>query len=230
MKNVTTSRRSFHIQSITLGALTFAAGKLPSQTTELQSKPREAMQVNPRLFSFVGGNSGAWRVTEVAAISGESLPTVEKLSIVAGTAKESSDAAWILCGATSNERYVERNEKDQLLLKQASLGRAEANCGAMISIRKNAKWWSLTQDERRAIFEEKSGHNKIGIDYLPAIARRLHHCRDLTTAEPFDFITWFEFAQKDTVAFDQLLTRLRATEEWSFVDREVDIRVVRENS
>ena len=95
---------------------------------------------------------------------------------------------------------------------------------------KNAMWWSLTQDERRAIFEENSRHNKIGLDYLPAIARRLHHCRDLTTAEPFDFITWFEFAEKDTAAFDQLLTQLHATEEWNFVDREVDIRVVREKS
>ena len=147
------------------------------------------MQVNPRLFSFVGGNSGIWRITKVTAISGESLPPVEKLRIVDGTAGESSGAAWILCGATSNERYVERKEKGQLLLKQASLGRPEANCGAMIPIRKNAMWWSLTQDERRAIFEENSRHNKIGLDYLPAIARRLHHCRDLTTAEPFDFIT-----------------------------------------
>ena len=144
--------------------------------------------------------------------------------------KESSGSAWILCGATSNEHYVERKEKDQLLLKQPSLGRPEANCGAMIAIGKNAKWWSLTQDERRAIFEEKSHHNKIGFDYLPAIARRLHHCRDLSTAEPFDFITWFEFAEKDTAAFDQLLTQLHATEEWNFVDREVDIRVVREKS
>ena len=132
------SRRDFYIRSLTLGALTFAAEKLPSQTTELQSRSREAMQVNPRLFSFVGGNSGIWRITKVTAISGESLPPVEKLRIVDGTAGESSGAAWILCGATSNERYVERKEKGQLLLKQASLGRPEANCGAMIPIRKNA--------------------------------------------------------------------------------------------
>src|SRR2546428_7160638 len=31
--------------------------------------------------------------------------------------------------------------------------------------------------------------------YLPAIARRLYHCRDL--GEPFDFLTWFEYAPAD---------------------------------
>jgi hypothetical protein len=63
------------------------------------------------------------------------------------------------------------------------------------------------------------------LEYLPAVARRLHHCRDL--GEPFDFLTWFEFAPTDTVAFDELVERLRETEEWSYVDREVDIRLTR---
>jgi len=46
----------------------------------------------------------------------------------------------------------------------------------------------LTQDERRAVFEEQSHHTAIGLKYLPATARRLHHCRDLGTEEPFDFL------------------------------------------
>ena len=37
------------------------------------------------------------------------------------------------------------------------------------------------------VFEEKSQHNQVGMDFLQAIARRLHHCGDLSTAEPFDF-------------------------------------------
>jgi len=65
------------------------------------------------------------------------------------------------------------------------------------------------------------------LKYLPAIARRLHHCRDLGAAEPFDFITWFEFAPPAAPAFEQLLAELRATEEWRYVEREVDIRLVR---
>ena len=85
----------------------------------------------------------------------------------------------------------------------------------------------MTQDERRRIFEEQSHHTQIGLDYLPAIARRLHHCRDLNEPEPFDFLTWFEFAKTDTAEFDKLLSRLRASEEWLFVEREVEIRLVR---
>ena len=64
------------------------------------------------------------------------------------------------------------------------------------------------------------------MDYLPAIARRLHHCRDLDN-QPFDFLTWFEFAPGHKADFDKLLARLRATREWTYVEREVDIRIER---
>ena len=73
-------------------------------------------------------------------------------------------------------------------------GRPTADRAALIPLRKNAAWWALTQDERRHIFEAQSHHTQIGLDYLPAIARRLHHCRDLGEPQPFDFLTWFEFA------------------------------------
>jgi hypothetical protein len=43
----------------------------------------------------------------------------------------------------------------------------------------------------------------------------------------FDFLTWFEFAPADERRFDELIAMLRATEEWTFIDREVDIRVER---
>lgn len=83
----------------------------------------------------------------------------------------------------------------------------------------------MPQDERRRIFEEQSDHVKTGMIFLPAVARRLHHCRDLGPDEPFDFLTWFEFAPAETAAFDDLVARLRASPEWKFVAREVDIRV-----
>jgi len=41
-------------------------------------------------------------------------------------------------------------------------------------------------------------------------------------------LTWFEYAPSDSPAFDELVAALRATEEWAYVDREVDIRVVRD--
>jgi hypothetical protein len=85
----------------------------------------------------------------------------------------------------------------------------------------------LTQDERREVFEAQSKHIGIGMRYLPAIARRLHHCRDLDRGEPFDFLTWFEYARADSQAFEDLLGALRNTPEWAYVDREVDVRLER---
>ena len=188
-------------------------------------KPRMNPILNPRLFSFIGGREGPWKAIESRAITGDPLPEIERLSIVADNVVSAPGAAWVLRGATSNERYVTRPEKEQLLAKQPALGRLEADCAVLIPIRKNAAWWALTQDERRRIFEERSHHTRIGLEYLPAIARRLHHCRDLSTAEPFDFLTWFEFAEADTAAFDNLLASLRASEEWQYVEREVEVRL-----
>jgi chlorite dismutase len=129
---------------------------------------------------------------------------------------------------TSNERYVAREEKIALVGKQEGLGRKAATRSALIPIRKNAAWWALAQDERRQIFEAQSRHIEIGLKYLPAVARRLHHCRDLGPDEPFDFLTWFEYAPSDSAAFEELVQALRASPEWEYVDREVDIRLFRE--
>ena len=192
------------------------------------SPDSDAMVANPRLFSFVGGRVGPWKVVGSHAVTGEALHGLERLSVVAGhAATPPAGTAWVLRGVTSNERYVNRLEKEQLLAKQEGLGRPDSRCAVLIPIRKDPKWWAQTQDEGRQIFEGQSQHMHIGLGYLPAIARRLHHCRDLAWPEPFDFLTWSEFAAKDTAAFDQLRERLRATEEWRYVEREVEIRCTR---
>ena len=108
---------------------------------------------------------------------------------------------------------------------QEPLGRSSAALAALIPIKKAAAWWDLAQDERRTIFEDQSHHNAIGVHYLPAIARQLYHCRDLD--EPFDFLTWFEYPASHAQAFEELVARLRATREWTYVEREVDIRLER---
>ena len=181
-----------------------------------------------RLFCFVGGETGSWRVREMNIIIGAPIKDVKKINVIAGEPLLPQGAAWLLRGITSNDRYVVRDEKDQLVAKQPSLGRPDAVCAALIPIRKNAAWWSLSQDERRRVLEEQSKHVAIGLQYLPAIARRLHHCRDLGENEPFDFLTWFEYAPANEAAFNRLVPALRASEEWKYVDREIDIRLVRE--
>jgi len=184
-----------------------------------------------RLFSFIGGDTGLWRVSEMDVISGEPLPATKRLEIASGSEIPSDPhAAWVLRGITSNERYAVHEERSELVAKQQGLGRPEATCAALIPIRKNVAWWALTQNERQSVFEAQSRHAKIGLQYFPDLARRLHHCRDLSESEPFDFLTWFEYAPAHEAAFNKLLAALRATEDRKYVEREVDIRLVREET
>ena len=185
---------------------------------------------NPtRLFTFVAGAIGDWRIEHVHCCAGEPLVAAPRLAVHAASGVQPAPGdAWSLRGITSNERYVERSEKAQLLAIQQGLGRPEKTRAALIPIRKNAAWWAMTQDERREVFETRSHHNQIGMQSLPQVSRRLHHCRDLSETEPFDFLTWFEYAPAHQQVFDDLLVQLRATEEWRYIDREVDIRLVRD--
>jgi chlorite dismutase len=185
--------------------------------------------MSPRLFTFAAGASGAWRIVEMSAVVGKPLMQARRLEVSdAKRPSQLDDAQWTLHGVTSNDRYVTRAEKERLVAQQEGIGRPDSICAALIPIRKSDAWWRLTQDERRAIFEERSRHVQIGLQYLPAVARRLHHCRDLETDEPFDFLTWFEFAPGAAQQFDELVAALRATEEWKYVEREIDIRLIRD--
>jgi hypothetical protein len=176
--------------------------------------------------SFVAAPTGEWQIERIVAVRGETLPPAGGLTRAEGPELVAPPgAAWVLRGVRSNERYVESREKQRLTSVQEGLGRPASRCAALIPIGKSAAWWELAQDERRAIFEQRSAHIALGLRYLPAIARRLYHGRDL--GEPFDFLTWFEFSQADAGAFDDLVGRLRETEEWRFVDREVEVRVRR---
>ncbi|MDX2234064.1 MAG: chlorite dismutase family protein [Hyphomonadaceae bacterium] len=175
---------------------------------------------------FVGGAAGPWAIRSVTLASGSvGLEPAARLAIADG-AGERIEGVWTLAGVTSHMRYTTSAEAQKLRAVQPPLGRAAATRAALIPIGKSPAWWSLAQDERRAIYEERSRHTTIGLDYLPRIARRLHHCRDL--GGPFDFLTWFEFAPEHEAAFDHMLARMRASEEWTYVDREVDVRLTRD--
>ena len=177
------------------------------------------------LTVFAAGQIGQWLVEGVEPVSGPSLPMASRLAVSDGPSSSDLDALWVLRGRTSNARYTQRDEKEALAIRQAELGRPEATCAALIPITKSEAWWALAQDERRELFEETSHHIAIGLEYLPAVARRLYHGRDL--GESFDFLTWFEYAPEDASAFEDLVSRLRDTAEWEFVEREVDIRLTR---
>src|SRR5436853_1897915 len=160
--------------------------------------------MRPMLVAFSGVQSGPWRIERNEAARGEPLASAACLSVHEGpnAERDRAGAAWTLRGITSNERYVTRAEHDELVRRQEPLGRPESTRAALIPIKKSEEWWELPQGERRRIFEESSHHVATGLAYLPAVARRLHHGRDL--GEPFDFLTWFEFAPRDAAGFDEL--------------------------
>ena len=174
----------------------------------------------PPPVTFSAGDAGPWRIERLSAVSGPGLAAATHLALT-----DIPGAAWRLRGVVSHARYSTAAELKELAGVQAGLGRSEATCAALIPIRKSEAWWSMAQDERRAIFEDRSRHIALSMKYLPAVARRLHHARDL--GEPFDFLTWFEFAREHEAAFDALLVELRASEEWKYVEREVEIRLTR---
>jgi chlorite dismutase len=180
--------------------------------------------VQPIPVAFVAGADGDWRIERIAPVRGEGLAVAARLARIDG-AQGAAGAVWTLRGTTSNERYVTRAEKEALRAAQPPLGRPDSTRAALIPVRKSAAWWDLAQDERRRILEERSRHVSIGLRYLPAVARRLYHCRDL--GEPFDFLTWFEYAEADAERFEELVGELRHSPEWEYVEREVDVRLVR---
>lgn len=97
-------------------------------------------------YSFIGGQKGQWLVTRCDAIVGAPVDTVKKLHVINSSASTPGDhGTWVLQGFTSNVRYAERHEINQLRAK-----------------------------------------------------------------------------------FDKLLVKLRASEEWKYVEREVDIRMVKD--
>jgi hypothetical protein len=178
-----------------------------------------------RITSFAGGITGAWQIVSMRTIAGEPLTPATHLSILDTADPPGGSESWILRGARSHERYTKRKEHEELAEKSPSLGRPDATLATLIPIRKTDAWWQLSQDERREIFEEQSDHIKIGLNYLPAVARRLYHSRDL--GEPFDFLTWFEFTPGNESNFESLLKELRKTKEWTYVEREIVIRLTR---
>lgn len=181
---------------------------------------------NARGFTYIGGDTGSLSVIGHHNISGTPIAIVRRVDVRAGVLRDGAiGACWAFAGVASNDRYTTRPEKTELVGLQAKMDRATSTQSALILLRKSNDWWAMTQDERREVLEERSHHIAIGMRFLPAIARRLLHCRDLGETTSFDFIGHLDFAPNDKAKFDDMLGELRRTEEWSYIDREIDIRL-----
>jgi chlorite dismutase len=184
---------------------------------------------NKTLTAFYGGQTGNWKVLSMKTITGQAMEPVTRINnINLSESSEQINSVWTLKGISSNLRYTTRDEKTSLDKTPSVLGKPEFKYAALIPIQKSPEWWLLTQDERRKIFEDKSKHIDFSLSYLKSISRKLYHSKDM--GEPFDFLTWFEFAPEHVNQFDDLVHYLRNTEEWKYVTRETDIRLIRSDS
>ena len=179
------------------------------------------------LFQYIGGCSGPWRVDNVRTLCGAPLKPATHVQIANGRLNRLPlRSSWILRGLARNTRFFTREERLPVDSQRLWSNHSEATCAALIPIRKSAEWWNLDAEDRQEIIEARSREIHRGLGLIPAIARRLLFGRDL--GEPFDVVTWFEYAPKDAKIFDELANALRSSLEWQYVEREIDIRLVRE--
>ena len=141
-----------------------------------------------------------------------------------------AEAQWK--GSVRHLNYTPATVRAELQKRSTgSYPASETTLAVMIPIRKSEKWWGLAQDERQKYFDKKSGrqnHTALGYDYADRIYRKLYHSRYLESKTPlgYDFLTYFEFHEKDGELFKQLLGELRdltMNPEWQFVDFELEI-------
>lgn len=179
------------------------------------------------LFHYIGGATGSWRITKAVTHAGLALKPATHVQVSTGSSPPiPAKTSWMLRGYISNTRYVTREETIPIDANPWMLPRAEATCAALIPIRKSPAWWDLAVNQRRDLLEIRSQQVESRLGFLPAILNRLHFSRG--RGEPFDFVTWFEYAPQDAAIFDELSSILRSSEEWEYVEREIDIRLVRD--
>ena len=149
-------------------------------------------------------------VEGVTAPVGDPLPPAARLAVVEGPEAERADGRWVLRGVVSRQGEDARAE-------QLPLGRPDARCAVLLAIRMTPEWWERAEDDRRALSST--------IEHGPAISRRIHRARNRD--DPFDVLTWFEFPPDEQAEVSDLLTRLRESAEWPYVERAVEVRMIR---
>ena len=160
----------------------------------------------PLLVAYVGGFEGPWRVEGITAPHGEPLAPAARLAVVEGPGAAEASGRWVLRGVVEGEGEI----------GQSPLGRPEARCAALLALRTAPAWRDLGGDERR----------KLGGGLAaPAVGHRRH--RSLDPDEPYDTLHWFEFSPQEQGPFNELVDALRASDAWSYVERELDVRVIR---
>jgi len=80
-----------------------------------------------RIYIFVRGDRGTWRVVWADAVTGLPLERVPRLEVIEGKLDALPEGGkWLFCGVTSHERYVTRAERGSLNARQQGLRCLEA--------------------------------------------------------------------------------------------------------
>jgi len=79
-----------------------------------------------------------WSVLGASLVASPGLQQVEN-----DQSLEYPQAAWVLRGVRSHERYTERPEHDRLVAIQSGLGRPSTTAAVLIPICKSEAWWAL---------------------------------------------------------------------------------------
>jgi hypothetical protein len=89
-------------------------------------------------YSFIGGDRGVWKVTEVRGLLGPSLTMVDRLHVVhESVSKLPANSSWILQGFSINVRYAMQDEVTALKAVQPVLNRSEAISAVLVPIKKS---------------------------------------------------------------------------------------------
>lgn len=178
------------------------------------------------VYTYLGGNRGDWAVTHATARRGEPLAGVTHVDIVNGSvARTPPGVAWMLSGLVHHTRYVTREDAG-FPSRATQRPAASATCAALIAVRRSRASWDVMQAGRDDLLQPFPGLQVRRL--LSTIIGRWQHPRDLS--DQFETVTWFEYASHDAAAFDDLLAEWRASEEWSYVDRECELRLIRGGS
>lgn len=189
----------------------------------LGSRPRPAGLPYSSAYHYIGGTTGEWQVTKLSSPCGVPVPSARRVDVVSGSLNGiAAGTSWILSGVVQNTRYVTREEAPAS--KKRTFGRepSEPTCAALMAVHRSPEWWQLGYTAR---WEIQQAHSRPGgLQLLSAMIRNWHG-RDLSSQ--FDCVTWFEYEPRDSASFDDLVAVWRASEEWKFVDREFDLRLIR---
>lgn len=188
------------------------------------TSPRQSSASTDTHFHFMGGMSGAWRVTSIVTHSGQSLPNATHVEIANGDfGRTPAGTAWVFHGVARNTRFVTREEPRRSTSDLTPVPHFGESCAALILVRRSPDWWRLTQGDRNEVLELPSGRLRQRINILPSLLRLMP--RRNAMPETFDSVTWFEYMPQDAAIFDDLAGTMRTSEEWKFVDREIVIKL-----